>query len=214
MANETPHRLQIGTAVLNAANVQLRDDVILDEVRIESAEISLEQPAGSGEPAQIKTGEVKFRATMSELNLNRMLTANLPPEAPVRNLKVALFSGKARISGTLVKVIGIPFTIDATIKIVNGVRVIFDLTTGTLVGLGLPSAVVELIEQSVNRAVSQDLTKLPVPVYLEEVRCEPGRVTVIGKARIIWPPPPAVQNILPFSPVPLELPPSPTDSGF
>ena len=143
---------------------------------------------------------MKFRAAISEPNLNLLLEKNLPPDAPVRNLRVALYSGKARISGSAIKILSIPFSIDAAPVISNGVRVGFDLKTGSVVGIGLPSAVIEAIEQAVNRAVAVDLTKLPIPVFLDEARCEPGRLTLIGRARIVWPPASAAKTVLPFAP--------------
>ena len=199
-SEQSAQRIQIGAITINAQNIVLRDDVILEEIRIEGAEILLQGPSEPGAAPSVQTGEVKFRAAISEPNLNRLLAANLPADAPVKNLKVALYSGKARISGNFVKTFGLPFSLDAAPVIANGVRVRFDLKTGSLVGIGLPSAVVEAIEQVVNQAVEIDLTKFAVPVFLDEARCEPGRLTVLGRARIVWPPAPSGPSLLPFAP--------------
>ena len=190
--------LQFGTALFQAQNVRLRPDTLLDEVRIEGADISVQPPASPGDTARVQTGEMKFRATMSEPNLNLLIQANFPADIPIRNLHIALFSGKARISGQLHKVISLPFTVEATLLITHGVRVGFDLTD-VRAGIGMPAVLVEMLEQAMNRACELDLTKLPFPVYLDEARCEPGRLTVVGKARVIWPPVAAGQIVKPFS---------------
>ena len=197
---KTAPRFAIGAMTLTMQNVTLREDVILEEVRIEGADIDAQAPTEPGGQPRLRTGEMKFRAAISEPNLNRLLAANLPPDAPYRNLKVALYSGKARISGSAVKVLSIPFSIDAAPVIANGVRVGFDLKTGSLAGIGLPSAIVEALEQTVNRAIALDLTKLPVPVFLDEAKCEPGRLTLVGRARIAWPLAAAGKTTLPFAP--------------
>ncbi len=197
---ETAPRVAIGAITLTMQNVTLRDDVILEEIRIEGGPIDAQAPAGAGGQPRVQTGEMKFRAAISEPNLNRLLTANLPPDAPVRNLKVALYSGKARISGNAAKALNLPFSMDAVPVIANGIRVSFDLRTGSVGGVGLPAPVVEAIEQAVNRAVALDLTQLPFPVFLDEARCEPGRLTLIGRARIAWPLAAADKAVMPFAP--------------
>ena len=202
---ETGRRVAIGAMTLTMQNIALRDDLILEDARIEGADIIIETPAEAGGQVRVQTGEMKFRAAISEPNLNRLLAANVPQDAPVRNLKVTLYSGKARINGSAVKVLSLPFSLDAALQIANGIRVSFDLTTGSLVGVGLPSAIVEAIEQVVNRAVALDLTKLPFPVFLEEAKCEPGRLTLVGRARIAWPLASAGKPVLPFAPRDLPL---------
>lgn len=199
-SSENGRRAAIGTLTLTMQNITLRDDLVLEDARIEGAEITIEAPTEPGGQPHIQTGELKFRAAISEPNLNRLLSANAPQDASVRNLKVTLYSGKARISGSAVKVLSIPFSLDAVPKIANGIRVSFDLKTGSLVGIGLPSAIVDAIEQVVNRAVALDLTKLPFPVFLEEAKCEPGRLTLVGRARIAWPLASAGKTVMPFAP--------------
>ncbi len=181
----------VGGARIALENVQLRDDVLIDELHLEGSDVRIEPPAGDRE-AGITTGETRVRAMMSEANLNRLVTANLPPDTPVRGLHIALLSGRARISGkALVSIVPFPFSIEATPRVENGVRVTLDCRTATL-GVDMPRAVVDILESRINEALGLDVSSLDIPLWIEEIRCEPGRLTAIGRARIAWPPPVAV----------------------
>ena len=177
----------VGGARIALDNVQLRDDVLLDELHLEGGDVRIEPRAGELE-ARITTGETSVRAMMSEANLNRLVTANLPSDAPVRSLHIALLSGRARISGkALVSIVPFPFSIEAMPRIENGVRVTLECRTATL-GVDLPRAVVDILEQRINDAMGLDVSTLEIPIWIDEIRCEPGRLTAIGRARIAWPP--------------------------
>lgn len=187
--------LQIGTAQIDLQNVQLRENVVVDEVHLEGGDIRLEPPAAEDTPPRVTAGETRFRAVLSEMNLNRALASLLPPEAPIRNLRAALLSGRVRLTGQYVKVFSIPVTIEGVPRIENGVRVYLDWEAAK-VGFTLPAPIREVVEQSLNRTLV--LSKAPIPVWLDELRCEPGRLTALGKAHIFWPPVP-VTTPAPFS---------------
>jgi hypothetical protein len=189
----SPPSLRIGAAHIQLQNVQLREDVTLDEVHLDGETVVLEPPAADA-PARLSTGETRVRAVLSEQNVNRMLAAN-PPDIPFRNLRASLLSGKVRFTGQA-KLLGIPVALEGVPKVENGVRVFLDWQ-GVKFGLALPSSVVEVVEQYVNKTL--DLTKSPVPVWIDEIRCEPGRLTVLGRARITWPPAPLSAPVPPFS---------------
>jgi hypothetical protein len=195
----TAQPLQIGAAQIHLQNVQLREDVTLDEVHLEGETLRLEMPA-AGEPAHVTTGETRFRVVMSEANLNRTLAANLPPEAEIRNVRLVTLSGKVRFTGQRVVLgLGVPFTVEAVPRIENGVRAFPDLQALNAAGMPMPAAFVEILEQRLRKTLTLDLTQVPIPVWLDEIRCEPGRLTVLGKARFVWPPTPLAPPVPPFS---------------
>src|SRR5438270_14084499 len=84
----------VGGAQIHLQNVRLSDDILLDELHLEGGDIRVDLPATPEEQGRIATGEALFRAIISEPNLNRILDVNVPSGAPVRNLRIALFSGK------------------------------------------------------------------------------------------------------------------------
>jgi len=190
--------VNIGLASIRLQNVQLREDLLLDEVQLDGSGIHLEAPERADDTGRARAEATKFRVAISEPNLNRFVEANLPADAPVRNLRVALFTGKAQVKGNLVKsVMSLPFSLEATLQIENGVRVKLDCKASSVGGIGLPAAAVDLIEKYLNEKLALDLREAPIAVWLEELRCEPGRLTAIGKARIVWPP-----EALPATPIP------------
>jgi len=184
--------LLIGGAKIDLRNVQLSAEVVLDEVLLEGGDIKIEV-SGSEPEAAISSGETKVRAVMSEANLNRLVTAKMPADSPIRNLSIALLSGKARISGkALITFVPLPFSIEAVARVDNGQRVSLDCRSATM-GIDLPRAVVDVIEQRINEALGLDVSTLAIPVWIDEIRCEPGRLTALGRARISWPPNAAIE---------------------
>src|SRR6185312_7115100 len=113
-----------------------------------------------------RTGETSFRAMISEPNLNRILTANTPPDVPVKNLRATLLAGKIRFSGQIVKLITIPLALEAVPRIENGVRVFLDWQDVKL-GIALPSMIVEVLEKQLNKTL--DISSAPIPIWLEEI---------------------------------------------
>ena len=192
----TPLKIQVGSAQVHLFNVILREDLTLDEVHLQGAEIAVETLPGEKDP-RITADETRFQAIITEPNLNRLLEANLPPDFPLRNLRVAVLSGKVRISGQFVKIISIPLTLEGTPRLENGVRVSLDWQGINAKGIPLPGALVELLQQQLNKSL--DLTKLSVPLWLDEIRCEPGRLTVSGRARLAWPLVAMTPSVVPFA---------------
>jgi hypothetical protein len=180
--------VKIGGAQMHFQNVQLREDVLVDEVHLEGGEILLEPPTAIS-AGGVRTGETRFRAVISEPNVNRLLENNIPADAPVRNLKIAFLSGKAHISGNYIKMMSLPFTVDAVPRIQNGTRVVLDFQTVSAGGMfSLPQSVVESLEKLINEKLDFDLAQSPVPVWLDTLVCEPGRLTATGRVKIVWPP--------------------------
>ena len=194
-------QIEIGGAQIHLLNVKLREDILLDEVHLEGGDIRVEIPAAAGEPPRIFAEGTVFRAMMTEVNLNRALAANPPPGGMLRGLRVAVLSGKLRLTGQIVKGISLPFTIEGVPRIENGTRVSLDWQNVKL-GIGMPKAIVDILEEQVNQTL--DLTQLPVAVWLDALRCEPGRLTAVGRARLLLPPVTAPPPRLPFRAADLE----------
>lgn len=189
--------VKIGGAQIHFQNVQLREDVLVDEVHLEGGEILLEPPTPNS-AGGVRTGETRFRAIISEPNVNRLLENNIPEDAPVRHLKIAFLSGKAHISGNYIKMMSLPFTVDAVLRIQNGTRVLLDFQTVSAGGLfALPQSVVETLEKLINEKLDFDMAQAPIPVWLDTLVCEPGRLTATGRVKIVWPP--TATPLAPFS---------------
>jgi len=178
--------IRVGTARIALERVELAPDVLLDEVTLDGGDLRFTPPDPGQEPT-VRSGETRVRGIMSEANLNRLIAAKLPADAPVRGLSVVLLSGRARISGkALVTIVPFPFSVEAKPVIENGVRVVLDFSAATL-GVDMPRAVVELLQARINESLYLDVSALEIPIWIDEIRCEPGRLTAFGRARIEWP---------------------------
>lgn len=198
MPDETlPFTLQLGPTEIVSHQVRIRPDTVLDQVRLSTAEAHCAVAASPEQTTRLTIDELFLHIVLSEPNLNAALAANMKSDL-IRNVKIALFSGKLRVSGHFVKLISIPFTLDAIPRVENGVRIVPDFLGLNSAAFALPASVVELLEQRLRPALTLDLTRLPLPVYLNEVICEPGRLLINGKARIQWPAP-APMPVSPFA---------------
>ena len=185
MANEAfAFGMESGT--LTARNVELRADTTLDELVVEILGVrGTVQPDGD---VRVTSREAAVTAVISEVNLNRLMEASIPADAPVRSMRLAVLTGKLRLTGQVVKMgIGLPISADATIRIEAGVRAMPDWQTMTAAGIGLPGAVVQFIENQLKSSLTLDLHELPLPLWLSEAVCEPGRIVLKGTARLVWP---------------------------
>jgi hypothetical protein len=191
-----PQPVKIGGAQIHFQNVQLRADVLVDEVHLEGGDVVLEPPSATS-PGGIRTGETRFRAVISEPNVNRLLENNIPEDAPVRHLKISFLSGKAHIAGNYIKMMSLPFTVDAIPRIQNGTRVLLDFQTVSAGGMfSLPQSMIETLEKMINDKLDFDLAQSPVPIWLDTLVCEPGRLTATGRVKVVWPP--AATPLAPF----------------
>lgn len=194
-----PFPIDIENARILLRNARLRPDITIDELDLDGR-VHLEPGSDMADAPRLDAGEVRVRAMISEPNMNRMLSANVPRNTPVRALQVAVLTGKVRVTGQYVVLgIGLPFTAEAIIRTENGVRVIPDWQSIRAAGMPIPGAGVDVIEQHLHRHMAIDLTRLPVPVWIDEVRCEPGRVTVNARVRLTLPPAQQPEPILPFT---------------
>lgn len=205
MMTQTPHaleRVSIGGVKAQLRDVLLRPDLRIDEIDLDGGMVEIDLSAQRAHEVSVQAGETRFRLMMSEPNLNALLDANAPAEGLVRGLRVAVLQGKIRISGQIAKsVMHLPFKVEAVPLIENGVRVKLDFQAARI-GFALPSTFVDLIEQffNNNRSLPLDLSRLPVPVQLDEIRCDPGRLTALGRTRLSWPFPVEVMTAAPFTP--------------
>ena len=158
--------IKIGGAQIHLKQVQLRDDILIDEIHLDGKELEYQtRKTDASESVQNKISvmETGFTAMMIEPNINRLLLANLPADAPVRNVRLFLLSGKARITGHFVKsVLSLPFTVEAVPVVDNGVRIHLDFQEARI-GFKLPGPVLDVIEQVMNRSLSLDLSRLLFP---------------------------------------------------
>lgn len=186
-----PDACHIGRADIHLYNIRLPRELIVDELHLAGGEIRIFDDGGG---RSVSTGEIAASAVISEVNLNRVIASNVPDDAPIKNLQIAIFSSRVRITGAALRPLAVPFTIEATLRIENGVRIMLDWQNAS-VGLGLPKMLVDMLEQRINDKMSLDMSALPVPVWIDSIQCEPGRLTAIGRARITAPPTAPTENI-------------------
>lgn len=184
--------LEIGATQLRLQNVKPLPNLTIDEVTLVSTglAIDLSDPAN----VSVKAAETHVRAFITEANINQAILSMLPADLPVKGIKISVLSRGLKATA---RFLNMPITMEGTPRIENGVRVIIDWKAASVLGIGLPAQLVEGLEQRLNRTI--DLTALPVPVWVDEIVCEPGRVTAAGKIKLKWPLEQLPQAASPFS---------------
>jgi hypothetical protein len=181
-----------GSANITLRNATIGPNIVVDELILDAADLEL-APGSDGQELRFSSGETRFRGMFTEASVNKIVASNIQADTPVRNIKVSLYTGRAQVKGQFVKsVMSLPFTLDAKPVLTNGIRLSLDCSATQIGGIGLPGAAVDIIERVLNEKLYIDLTGSTFPVRFDEVKCEPGRLTVIGRARFSWPPVPSL----------------------
>jgi hypothetical protein len=198
--------LEIGATQLRLQNVKLLPNLIIDEVTLISTGLAIDLSDGAN--VAVSAGETHVRALLTETNLNQALIGMLPADLPVKGIKISILSRGLKATA---RFLNMPITMEGTPRVENGVRVVIAWKAATLLGISLPAQLVENLEQRLNRTV--DLASLPIPVWLDEIVCEPGRITAAGKVKLKWPLDQLGQPASPFSlqRAPLIIAPNPSD---
>ncbi|MCS6777388.1 MAG: DUF2993 domain-containing protein [Chloroherpetonaceae bacterium] len=183
---DVPFSLELGPTEVVSRQVHLPHGVVLEQVQLH-AEAARYIPETRSSAARVVIDELHVKAVISEPHLNAMVGAHLRSEV-LRGINVAILSGKLRVTGQFVKWIPVPFTLEVTPHIENGIRIRPEFLGLSAAAFALPSSAVELLEQHLRPLLTVDLTQLPVPVYVDRLVCEPGRLVLQGRARLHWPP--------------------------
>jgi LmeA-like phospholipid-binding len=172
---------------LTLKDLQLAPGITIDEAILETGALQLLlQSSGSSQPAFV-CDAVRFKAYVSEVNLNTLLAQHRPPDVPVKNLKASLLSGRVLLRGQFLKsVVAVPFAMEATPQITDGKQVRVRCSGSNVAGMALPAAAVQLIEATINEKLVIDLSDSPVPVTLTELVLEPGRIAASGTVVLQW----------------------------
>ena len=168
-------------------DLQLAPGITIDEAILETSALQLFFNSAGTQQAGFKTEPVRFRAYISEVNLNTLLAEHTPADVPVKNLKASLLSGRVLLRGQFLKsVVAFPFAMEAAPQITDGKLVRMRCSGSNVGGMALPSAAVQLIEAAINEKLVINLADAPIPVTLTELILEPGRIRATGTVILEW----------------------------
>lgn len=105
----------------------------------------------------------------------------------VRNLRLTFLSGRIRAAGRYyLGKVPIPFTLVGVPEVEGETRIRLESKEMTLLAAALPGIGRQALENRINQELANrlDVSRLPFPTRLTEVRAEPGRLTVSAEAVI------------------------------
>lgn len=182
-------KVSIADSEIRLRDVDLNGMCLLEEVRFFGKKLNADT---TGKAFALNLEQSVVKITITEANLNRVLQQGLAGNAELRDVGVKLYPGKARVGGKYMKIIPIPFDVEVVPKIENGVRIRLALLS--VYGMELPRALVTTLERVLG-TLALDLSGLPFPIWLDEARCDPGRLTIEGRVRIVLPLPDTLSTL-------------------
>lgn len=163
-------KLSAGHAELRLAGVALDNGLIVDEVLVETGDVSYE----ADRRTFVLPGQATVSARISAESILRFVREN-PPEA-VQDLQVALQDGLVRVSARMQGLLPLGVEAVGRLEIGEGTQIAFRPTSVRVAGMGAPDALVERVLQSVNPLL--DASALPFPVQIQRVDVTPREVRV------------------------------------
>ncbi len=175
--------VDVGRMHLTLKQVQLPRGLVIDEAVLDFEGIHAVAPGREGAPPTATVNESHVRVMFSEPNVNGLLSANAD-QIPFHDVAVVILTGKIRIHATYVKsILRLPFVVECVPRIENGVNIHLEFKDAHM-GVSMPTFILDAISHGLKPI---DLNVLPVPVFIESIECEPGRITATGRARLSWP---------------------------
>lgn len=167
--------------------VNAMKNIIVDEVHIQSSGLRLAWQPQEGTAPHVDIKDTNVTLMMTETNVNRLIAAYAPAEGLAKELQITLLTGRMMVSGKIkFGILHATFQAKVIPTIRSGTRIWLDILEIKSIA-PMPPAAREMIEKQVNEQIPLEFDQLPFPVFLDEIRCEPGRITCCGRLRFNWP---------------------------
>ncbi len=176
-----PVELSARSLRLDAHDVDLGGVITLDELKLAAGSLSIAPGPGGA----LRIADLTGTLIVTESALNRFLRGR--DEGPLRDLQIAMLTGKVRIAGRYVRLgIPVPFSFTAVPEIEGGARLRLDPRQMSVAGAPMPNFMPHLIAERINPRLAEalDVTRLPLPVRLTGLTVETGRILLHATAMV------------------------------
>lgn len=167
----------IGALVIEGHRVHTKAGLVVNWCRAELRDVRFERKSRS----IISVGESSVVAEVLEEDANAYLSAR--PDG-YRHIRVELTGDGEMAVVVEPRVVGVPVTVrlEGRPEVRNGSDVVFVPDALRVARLNLPRSLLGLVERRINPILRVD--ELGVPVVLDDVRVEQGRIVVAGTADV------------------------------
>lgn len=171
---------QLACVIIEGDDVELNNGLLLDHLHLELDGVDYD--TGRRQVRDIKTAS--FEAMISENSMDQYLAGEAPQGEKIRNVRVAFGKGNSvTIAAERVTLgLGVPFRLSGPLRVVGKRSLEFDADRLVLIGIPITGAPLRFL---LDRLVTgSNLSTLPFPVQLAEVRTSPGSLTLSGTADV------------------------------
>lgn len=171
---------QLARVTIEGDDVELSNGLLVDHLHLDLQGVDYD--TGHRQVRDIRTA--LFEATISENSMDQYLAGEAPPAEKIRNVRVTFGKGNSvTIAGERVTFgLGAPFRLSGPLRIVGQRSLEFDANRLVLIGIPIIGAPMHFLLDRL--ATGSNLSTLPFPVQLSEVRTLPGTLTLTGTADI------------------------------
>lgn len=166
---------KLDSVEIDGEDVQLSGGLLIDRLKV-----SLHKVDADLDHRKLRSiGSATFTATISSKTLDEYLAGESPEDERIRNAHVTLRNGEVTLSAERVVLgAGVPFRIYGPLKVIGPHRIELDPNKLVVVGVPITGVPLRFLKRKFESAI--DLSGLGVPMVLESVRTENGKLILSG----------------------------------
>lgn len=170
-------RGRLANVTIDGDDVQLANGMVLDQLHLDLKGVEVDTERGQLRRIQ----EARFVAAVGVFSLDQYFAGEAPEGEAFRKVRLTLNANQVTIRGERVVLgVGVPFQLTGPVRLAGPTRIEIDPTRLTVVGIPLAGLPLRFLKSRFESAI--DLSTLPFPIQLTEVRTEEGKLILTGSA--------------------------------
>jgi|GEM_PF-923590 len=166
---------RLDAVTVEGDDVQLSNGLLVDRLHIDMSHVVVDMDKRTLRSIQ----SAHFTAVFGEATLDEFLAGEAPEGETLRNVRISLRQGSVAISGERVVLgVGVPFRAYGPLRVLGPHKLEIDPNRLVVVGIPVTGAPLRYLKRKFESAI--DLSNLSVPVSIETVRTENGKLILSG----------------------------------
>lgn len=170
----------LNSVTVDGDDVQLSNGLLVDQLHLELSGVDVDTDHGRVRSIQ----SAHFSATIGQKTLDEIMAGEEPEGETLRKIHV-LLADRNMVTLSAERVVlglGVPFRLTGPLRVAGPQRIEIDPNRLIVIGIPITGVVLKFVKQHFEHSV--DLSALPFPIEVTEVRTTPGQLTLIGTANM------------------------------
>lgn len=171
---------RLSRVAIDGYDVQIANGLVFDHLHLDLKDVSVD----TGQKRVKDVREVRFTVTVGKANIDEYLAGEAAEDDTIRRTRITLNPGNSvTLSAERVVLgVGVPFSLTGPLQIAGPQRIELDARRLTFIGIPIWGPPLNFLKTRFETGV--DLSNLPFPVQLTDVRTETGQLILSGTADI------------------------------